>query len=486
MIDAKIHPERLRWLNREPVASGAYVLYWMQQSQRAEANHALEYAIQRANARGEPLVVGFGLTDGYPGANLRHYRFLLEGLAETAEAIERRGARFVAREGNPADVALSLARNASLVVCDLGYLRHQRAWRERLARGAGRAVVQVESDVVVPVAAASGKREWAARTIRPRIHRRLEEFLIELAPTPLERDATRVALPRGRDLDLSDPDRILARLVVDRSVEPVPEHFRGGTSSARARLRRFLSALPDYAESRGDPASAAVSRLSPYLHFGQISPLTVALAVRDAAARPRGPGAARTRAGARSFLEELVVRRELAVNFVWHARSTYDAFAGLPDWARATLRSHARDRRGALHTRAELEAGETDDPWWNEAMAEMRRTGWLHNHLRMYWGKRILGWTRTPEHAFRLARDLNDKWFLDGRDPSSYANVGWLFGLHDRPWPERDVYGTVRTMTRAGLERRLGATRTPGGPDRPARGRRDRSSRPRPSTRSGG
>ena len=458
MTEANIHPERLRWLNREPVASGAYVLYWMQQSQRAEANHALEYAIQRANARGEPLVVGFGLTDGYPGANLRHYRFLLEGLGETARAVERRGARFVAREGDPADVALSLARNASLVVCDLGYLRHQRAWRERLARGAGRAVVQVESDVVVPVSAASGKREWAARTIRPRLQRRLEEFLVEIAATPLERDAAGVALPRGRDLDLSDPDRVLARLDVDRSVQPVSEHFRGGTSRAHARLRRFLAALPDYAKSRSDPGRDAVSRLSPYLHFGQISALTIALAVRRKAARARGPGAARIRAGAESFLEELVVRRELAVNYVWHARSTYDAFAGLPDWARATLRAHARDPREALYSRAELEAGETDDPWWNAAMAEMRRTGWLHNHLRMYWGKRILGWTRTPEHAFRLARDLNDKWFLDGRDPSSYANVGWLFGLHDRPWPERDVYGTVRTMTRAGLERKVDLT----------------------------
>jgi deoxyribodipyrimidine photo-lyase len=392
----------------------------------------------------------------------------------------------VARKGDPADVALSLARNASLVVCDLGYLRHQRAWRERLARGAGRAVVQAESDVVVPVAAASGKREWAARTIRPRIHRRLEEFLVALTPTPLERDAAGVPLPAGRDLDLSDPDRILDGLDVDRSVEPVPDHFRGGTSQARARLRRFLAALPDYAERRGDPGNDAVSRLSPYLHFGQVSALTVALAVRDAAAGTRGPSAARTRAAAESFLEELVVRRELAVNYVWHARSTYDAFAGLPDWARATLRAHAPDPREAIYSRAELEAGATRDPWWNEAMAEMRRTGWLHNHLRMYWGKRILGWTRTPEHAFRVARDLNDKWFLDGRDPSSYANVGWLFGLHDRPWPERDVYGTVRTMTRAGLERRLGARRTPGGPGRPAPGYRARSSRPRPSTRSGG
>ena len=193
-----IHPERIRWLNAEKVASGRYVLYWMQQSQRAADNHALEYAIQRANARREPLVVAFGLTDAYPGANLRHYRFLLEGLTETAGAIERRGARFVARQGDPVEVIGSLAAHASLVVCDAGYLRHQRTWRERVARRAGRAVIQVESDVVVPVAVASAKREWSARTIRPRILRRRDEFLVPVVPTPLDEAGVSVELPPGQ------------------------------------------------------------------------------------------------------------------------------------------------------------------------------------------------------------------------------------------------------------------------------------------------
>ena len=202
------------------------------------------------------------------------------------------------------------------------------------------------------------------------------------------------------------------------------------------------------------PRDGPRKRAAPSL--GQISPLAVALAVRGAAEEARGTGAARVRDAAEVFLEQLVVRRELAVNFVWYSRSAYDRDTTLPEWARDTLRVHARDRREAVYDRATLETCGTDDPWWNAAMEEMRRTGWLHNHLRMYWGKRILGWTRTPERAFRIARDLNDRWFLDGRDPSSYANVGWLFGLHDRPWPERRVYGTVRTMTRSGLTRKFG------------------------------
>ncbi len=443
----KIPPGRVHHLNDEPLADGSYVLYWMQQSQRAEVNHALEYAVRRANPRGEPVVVAFGLTDGYPDANLRHYRFMLEGLAATAEAVERRGAAFVLRRGEPDDVALALAADASLVVCDRGYLRHQRAWRERVAAEAGRAVVEVEADAVVPVEVASDKREWAAWTLRPKIHRHLDEYLVELATTPIENRDT----PAIGGLDPSDPDAIMEDLDVDRSVAPVSRHFEGGTARARARLARFLEeSLALYEERGSAPHDDAASRLSPYLHFGQISPLHVALETRRAALGRGKP----CRDHAEAFLEQLVVRRELAFNHCWYARDEYDAWRGLPDWARETLAEHAGDPRGSVYTRSEMENGETDDPYWNAAMREMRETGWLHNHMRMYWGKRIVGWTNTPEHAYRVAKELNDRWFVDGRDPASYANVGWLFGLHDRPWPEREVYGKVRIMTRSGLERK--------------------------------
>ena len=438
---AGIHDARVRRLNDLGPRAGAYVLYWMQQSQRAEWNHALEYAVLRANERDLPVLAAFGLMDDYPGANARHYRFMLEGLRETGDALGRRGIAFAVRRGDPAGIALELAQDAALVVCDRGYLRHQKAWRARVARDAGRSVVQVECDAVVPVDVVSHKAEYAARTIRPRIHRHLDEFLV--APRAIRplRPWTG-AWPYGLVLD--DVGALLSALAVDRLVPPVTHVFRGGTTQATNRLRRFLRALAGYAEGRAHPEAGPVSRLSPYLHFGQISPLRIALAVK----RARAPVADRA-----AFLEELIVRRELALNFV-ERTPRYDRYDALPGWARATLAKHRADARPHRYTARQLEAAATHDPWWNAAMRELKYTGYMHNHMRMYWGKKILEWSVTPEHAYRVAITLNNRWFLDGRDPSSWANVGWLFGLHDRPWGERAVYGTVRSMSAAGLERK--------------------------------
>jgi len=435
-----IDESRLRRLNERPPRDGAYVLYWMQQSQRAESNHALEYAAQRANERGLPLVVGFGLTDGYPEANARHFRFMLEGLAETADALRRRGMGFVLRRGDPADVALELAADAALVVCDRGYLRHQRAWRRRVADQADCEVARVEADAVVPVDQASDKREYAARTIRPRLHRLLDRHLLELRTTSLDRDAAR-ATPDGESL--ADVAALLDRLDLDRSVPPVHHLHTGGTAAARAKLDRFLDGLEGYDEHRNQPETDDVSGLGMHLHFGQISPLYVALRARDA--HPVGDRD--------SFLEELIVRRELAMNYCRFEKD-YDRYRALPEWARATLEKHRDDPREHVYTERELEHAETHDPYWNAAMREMRYTGYMHNAMRMYWGKKIIEWTNTPRHAYRVALRLNNRYFLDGRDPASFANIGWLFGLHDRPWAERDIFGTVRYMSARGLERK--------------------------------
>lgn len=442
----RIQPERVTVRSDAPVAHGRYVLYWMQQSQRAADNHALEYAAQQANERGLPLVVGFGLTAGYPGANRRHFHFLLEGLRETARAVEQRGARFVLRLGDPADVAIGLAAEAALVVCDRGYLRHQRAWRDRVAREAGRRVVEVESDAVVPVEVASSKREYAARTIRPKIRRKLREYLVPLASTPLRQDGAALDLARVPLADLDALDGLLDRLGVDGSVPPVPQHFPGGAAAARARFRRFLDrSLARYAEDSNQPQTESVSGMSPYLHFGQVSPLALALEV---AASPLAADE-----GAVAFLEQLLVRRELSLNYCWF-EPRYDAWDALPAWARATLTAHRTDRRAHVYGEAQLEAARTHDPYWNAAMEEMKVTGSMHNYMRMYWGKKILEWTADPAEALAVTLRLDDRWFLDGRDPNSVAGVQWIYGLHDRPWQEREVFGTVRTMTAAGLERK--------------------------------
>ncbi|MFA9479657.1 deoxyribodipyrimidine photo-lyase [Phycisphaerales bacterium AB-hyl4] len=439
-----IQVERLAELNEQAVRGGRYVLYWMQQAQRTVCNHALEYAAQQANALGLPVVVGFGLTDGYPEANARHYRFMLEGLQQVAGTLERRGIAFVLRKGDPADVAIELGHDAAMIVCDRGYLRVQKQWRDRVADEAGRRVVQVESDVVVPVEVASDKAEYAARTIRPRLRRQLEKYLVKLEPTPVKRDALGLKLD---GVSLGDLDGLLDSLDVDRSVPPVSQHFQGGEAAARARLGAFLDErFGDYAAHRNRPETNDVSHMSKYLHFGQISPVQLALRVLERGEEARDENVA-------SFIEELIVRRELAMNFVNYTPG-YDSYACLPRWAQQTLKKHRGDEREHVYTRKQLEAGATHDAYWNAAMKEMRETGYMHNYMRMYWGKKILQWSNTPEHAYRVALALNNRWFLDGRDANSFANVAWVFGLHDRPWAERPVFGTVRYMAATGLERK--------------------------------
>jgi deoxyribodipyrimidine photo-lyase len=437
-----IQSTRIQHLNDRQVVQGRYVLYWMQQSQRAELNHALEYAVQEANRREQGVVVGFGLTDDYPEANLRHYAFMLEGLGETARALSRRGMRFVLRRGSPPDVALQLGREASLIVCDRGYLRHQRAWRTQVAGRAGCRVVQVESDAVVPVEAASVKAEIGARTLRPRIQRQLTEYLVDLPAAAVRRRTTDLQL---EGLDLDDPDAILKRLKIDRRIAPVRRRFKAGTAEARRRFAGFVrERLERYDRNHNQPQTDDISHMSPYLHFGQISPLALALEAGRADAPPAAKAA---------FLEELIVRRELACNFT-HFTSDYDSYACLPNWARQSLAEHRRDRREHVYSAEQLENAATHDPYWNAAMREMVCTGFMHNYMRMYWGKKILEWSQTPEEGFATTLALNNKYFLDGRDPNSFAGVAWVYGVHDRAWPQRPIYGKVRCMMASGLERK--------------------------------
>jgi deoxyribodipyrimidine photo-lyase len=439
-----IEPERLRPLNDLPVnPAGRRVVYWMQQSQRAEGNPALEHAVARANGMDRPLDVVFGLTDGYPEANARHYAFMLQGLAATRDALAARGIGFELHLGDPAVVAAEAARDAALVVADRGYMPVQVRWRASLAREARVRVEEVEGDVVVPVAVASDKEEFAARTIRPRIHRHWRRFLVPLKTVELRR---RLRAGPRRDGEIwRDADDLLARLKVDRSVTPA-DGFAGGTPEARRRLKRFVDhKLAHYAELRNDPTMDYQSGLSPYLHFGQISAVEVARAA-DASGAPR--------VAVDAFLEELVVRRELSMNFAAY-NPACETYAALPAWARQTLADHAADPRAYTYGFGQWEAAATHDAYWNAAQREMVRTGKMHNYMRMYWGKKILEWSRTPEEAFDTALRLNNRYELDGRDPNSSAGVAWCFGKHDRPWTRRPVFGTVRYMNAAGLDRKF-------------------------------
>ncbi len=438
-----IQPTRIKVLNAKDIKKGEFVLYWMQASQRAECNHALEQAVRKANELRQPVVVFFGLTPAFPEANERHYTFMLEGLAETVRKLEKRGIRCVVRSVSPELGVRVLSERASLVITDRGYLKIQRSWRDKAAAALDCPLLQVEADAVVPVEEASPKEEYAAATIRPKIRKKLPEYLTALKEHRPAKDS--LGMDFEENVDLEDIQRVLGRLRIDTSVKKT-EFYTGGTDQAKMHLQRFLKdKLDHFHDLRNNPTLDYLSHLSPYLHFGQISPLYVALKTLET----KSPGR-------EAFLEEIVVRRELSLNFVFY-NSLYDVYEGLPAWARKTLEAHKADARAAAYSLADLESAQTEDPYWNAAQLEVILTGKMHGYMRMYWGKKIIEWSRTPEEAFRTALYLNNKYELDGRDPNGFTGVAWCFGKHDRPWRERPIFGNIRYMNDRGLRRKFDA-----------------------------
>jgi deoxyribodipyrimidine photo-lyase len=418
----------------DPDPQGKCVVYWMQRAQRGVDNPALNLAIELGNALATPVVAVFSLTADYPHAQRRHYRFLVEGLVDAERDLAERGVPLVVRLGAPGEVVPAVAAEvaAAIVVGDENPVRIGCRWRDEVARALKVPFRLVDADVVVP-SSIFPNEEFAARTIRPKIHRVWQEYL---KPLPMMKAETRWGEPRPA-AETIDPDGLMARLRVGGIAE-VPG-YRGGTKEALRRLGHFLKErLTRYAGDRNQPIPYATTELSAHLHFGQISPLTIALeALRSDAPRE----------SIDALLEELIVRRELAVNFV-SRNPKYDRLAGCPQWARATLAKHAHDKRPFLYSAEALEAAGTHDPLWNAAQKEMVLTGRMHNYLRMYWAKKILEWTPSAEMAYEIALDLNDRYEMDGRDPNGYAGVAWAIGgKHDRPWPERPIFGTVRSMS---------------------------------------
>ncbi|MGD2015880.1 MAG: deoxyribodipyrimidine photolyase, partial [Desulfobacterales bacterium] len=233
---------------------------------------------------------------------------------------------------------------------------------------------------------------------------------------------------------------------LDHSVTPVSELFKGGTTQAVKRFGAFIRhRLKNYDQHSNQPQTDDISHMSAYLHFGQISPLYLAQQIN------RAPNT--LKAAKDSYLEELIVRRELAMNFAFYT-SNYDAYECIPGWAQKTLADHQDDKREYVYTRRQLENADTHDPYWNASMLEMKHTGFMHNYMRMYWGKKILEWSTTPQKAFRTTLAINNKYFLDGRDPNSYTGVAWIYGVHDRAWFERPIFGKTRYMAASGLERK--------------------------------
>jgi len=416
-----------------PDPEGTCVVYWMQRAQRGVDNPALDIAVQAANAISKPIVVFFAPRP-FPPANLRHYAFLAQGIADIAEAVEKRGIGFVLRRF-PDHSVLKFCDEvkAALVIGDENPIRQAAAWRVTVAQKLKAPLWTVDADVIVPSKLLE-KEQYAAYIIRPRLQARLKESLVPpsliKAKVPWRRPPRLQTL--STDVDLTEGWRL------DRSVQPVA-NWKGGTREALRLLQDFVQhKLPHYARDHNHPEVEGTSRLSPYLHFGQISPATIALAVEKADV---------PRAQKDAFLNQVITWRELSVNLA-HFNPDYDNFECAEPWAHRTLADHARDPRPVLYTEAQLENAETHDSLWNAAQMQMVNGGWMHNYLRMYWAKKILEWTPSPALAHQIAVRLNDKYELDGRDPNGYAGIAWsILGKFDRPWFERPIFGKIRYMS---------------------------------------
>lgn len=493
-----MNSKRVRLLNqdglgRAPVKARGPVVYWMKRDQRSRDNWALIYAQEMSIQARVPLVVVFCLVPEFLGATWRQYSFMISGLKEVESSLRNLSIPFFVLEGDPAREIPQFVQDmeACMLVTDFDPLRINRSWVSSIIGGtengygissgvvlsgsgavsgvgsgigssnvsdlcsvngsdvvsgtgcSSRRIIdipfyEVDAHNIVPCWEASSKQEYAARTFRPKIWRAVPEFLDDfpeprIHPFPL----------KGDEIDWARIERNVMNAVPSEasSVPPV-SWIKPGETAARQRLESFIvSGLDGYADCRNDPSHDCQSGLSPYLHFGHLSPQRAALEILAA---PDWPSKG-------AFLEELIVRRELSDNLCFYNQA-YDSYMVFPSWAQASLNAHRDDRREYVYTPAELARGDTHDEIWNSCQLEMVHRGKMHGYLRMYWAKKILEWSQSPEKALAEAIRQNDRYELDGRDPNGYVGAAWCIGgLHDRAFSERPVYGKVRYMSHRGL-----------------------------------
>ena len=398
------------------------------------------------------------------GGHARHACFLLHGLKEVSASLSASGLPFFLLRDDDDDVTRSLVpllrdAGACLLVADVDPLREA---RERLAAVVGAVdgeveVHEVDAHNVVPLWAATDKEEFAARTIRPRINRQLHEWLVEM-PTLEECGLESLAewpasAPAPPKADWEALIGEAASLGDGKAAEL--KWVAGGEKAAAVALADYLrpERLRLYADKRNDPTCPqALSGLSPWLRHGHISAQRCALEATK--------NRQKYKAAVDGFVEELVIRRELADNFVWY-QPKYDSLEGAKDWAKLSHAEHKSDKRAHLYTRVQLEGRKTHDPLWNAAQRELSVRGKMHGYLRMYWAKKILEWTEDAETALSIGLYLNDKYSIDGRCPNGFVGVMWsVVGIHDRAWgPVRPVFGKIRYMNDAGCKRKFDVPR---------------------------
>lgn len=452
-----VDPRRIR-AARSGAAGAGPVLWWPSRDLRVEDNWALLKALSVAKDRGVPVLAVYNFEPGFSGGELRQHDFKVKSLRLLARDLEKIGIPLFLEIGDRSHRAVAERANsvdAAAIVTDFSPLRRPRRWVDEVSRAARCAVLEVDAHNIVPPWIASDRKEPYARTLRPKIAALLPEFLV---PFP---KAKALASSYSGEVPAIDWDSVLRDARLDQTVLPVG-WAEPGSAAGRHRLSTFIRyRLGGYAENRNNPNIDSQSGLSPYLHYGLVAPARVALNVLASAGRspvdaldPKRNAAA-AGDGPAAFLEELIVRRELAENFCFY-EPKYDSVEGFPEWAQKTLIRHRSDERDYTYSRSTLENALTHDRLWNAAQTELRKTGHMRGYVRMYWAKKILEWSDTPAHALATTIYLNDRYELDGRDPNGYAGIAWsIGGVHDRPWYEHKIFGLVRYMAESGAKKKF-------------------------------
>jgi deoxyribodipyrimidine photo-lyase len=433
-----MHKERIKILRQVELSKNP-VVYWMSRDQRADDNWALLYSQNLALELESPLIVIFCVVPEFLNAAYRQYYFMIEGLKSLKSKLENKNIEFHLLIGSPEDKIPEFIEDNSItaIVTDFDPLKIKKQWKQSVLNKTNISFYEVDAHNIVPCQYASNKQEWAAYTFRPKINRLLEEFLDEfpeLQQHPYKRALNKIGI---------NWNKIFENINADKRVEPV-SWIKSGEEHALAMLNDFIeNKLDKYAELRNDPTLDFQSNMSPYLHFGQISGQRIALEVLKSK---------KNEDSKKAYLEELIVRRELADNFCFYNQN-YDKFEAFPDWAKSSLNEHREDPRIPIFSLEDFEQENTYDNLWNASQSEMVKTGKMHGYMRMYWAKKIFEWSPSPEEALKIAIYLNDKYELDGRDPNGYTGIAWsIGGVHDRAWGARMIFGKVRYMSYKGLQ----------------------------------
>lgn len=436
----EINKNRVRKINDAPFQQGN-VLYWMSRDQRVDDNWALLTAQKIAGSN--TVTVIFNLVPQFQEATLRQYDFMLQGLVEVEQRLADYNIPLKILIGNPADTIPAVVNNEnfSSVIVDFDPLNIKKQWKNEVLKKISVPVFEADANNIVPCWIASDKQEYAAYTIRKKIHRNLPEYL---------RNFPKLIRQQSSEEFKNNWQNIYNSLQINQTILPV-KWLQPGEKAARRVLKEFIrEKIHFYAKDRNDPNLDATSNLSPYLHFGQISAQRIALEINKCDASPENKEA---------FLEELIVRNELADNFCYYCEN-YDNTDGFSDWANKTIEAHKYDLREYVYALNTFESAETHDDLWNAAQKQLIKTGKMHGFMRMYWAKKILEWSPNVGEAMKTAIYLNDKYALDGRDPRGYTGIAWsIGGVHDRAWTEREVFGKIRYMNYNGCKRKFDVKR---------------------------